>query len=101
MSRPSKGTKESVKAFWAMMMEKEWVVRPETIYNPKTPSYTKRQLSREELLKLRIIPETKVCRACKMELPSDAFNKAPSNKDGLQSMCRECTKKYEAMRRLN
>jgi hypothetical protein len=99
MSRQSKGTEESVKAFWAMMMEKEWVVRPETIYNPKTPSYTKRQLSREELLKLRIIPETKVCRECKMELPSDAFNKAPSNKDGLQTICRECAKKQNLLRR--
>jgi hypothetical protein len=82
-----------------MMMEKEWVVRSETIYNPKAPSYTKRQLSREELLKLRIIPETKVCRACKMELPSDAFNKAPSNKDGLQTICRECAKKQNLLRR--
>jgi hypothetical protein len=99
MSRPSKGTMESVEAFWAMVHKKEWAVRPDTIYRPKEPSYGKRQLSREELLKLRICPETKVCRECKMELPSDAFNKAPSNKDGLQTICRECAKKQNLLRR--
>ena len=34
--------------------------------------------------------ETKLCKKCGRELPTTDFNKCASNKDGLQSYCREC-----------
>lgn len=34
----------------------------------------------------------KKCRECKLEKPLTEFNKKVSNKDGLQSECRECNK---------
>lgn len=36
------------------------------------------------------LPSTKVCRACKQELPRSAFFVRKSNKDGLYSYCRAC-----------
>ena len=78
----------------------EWTTLPDTNRIEKRV-YGKRQMNYAELLKMRVIPEMKVCRACKVELPSDAFNKAPSDKDGLQSMCRECVRKYDAMRKMS
>ena len=33
----------------------------------------------------------KICRKCKIELPSDSFHKSKSNKDKLQSYCKSCS----------
>ncbi len=38
--------------------------------------------------------ETKICKTCKRELFLDDFNKCSDSKDGKQSSCRECNKKY-------
>ena len=42
----------------------------------------------------------KTCCECKRKLSYDLFNKSSSNKDGLQTWCRECQKKkYDVYRR--
>lgn len=75
---------EASETLWAWIMEVDWITRPDIIY----PTYVKKD---KELPK-RDIPEYKVCRLCKMERPADAFAKAPTNKDGLQSLCKDCAK---------
>lgn len=37
--------------------------------------------------------ETKVCRKCGRELPTENFYKKSSAKDGLQPLCKECSNK--------
>jgi len=36
--------------------------------------------------------KTKICSCCKKELPLSEFNKNKSRKDGLNNICRECSK---------
>ena len=35
----------------------------------------------------------KYCPRCGRELPATAFNRSSANKDGLQALCRDCSKK--------
>ena len=44
--------------------------------------------------KKRIIPETKVCRTCKLELPAAKFGRNNRNRDGLHSYCKSCYSAY-------
>lgn len=45
--------------------------------------------------------ETKICKRCGRELPTSEYNKHSTNKDGLQSWCRECQSEYGHMRDLH
>ena len=36
--------------------------------------------------------EIKYCPKCGRELPAAAFNRSSANKDGLQALCRRCSK---------
>ncbi len=38
--------------------------------------------------------KTKICGKCKKEKNVSEFHKNPTKKDGVQSMCKECRKKY-------
>lgn len=38
--------------------------------------------------------KTKFCNKCKTDKSVDEFHKNPTKKDGLQTMCKECRKKY-------
>lgn len=40
----------------------------------------------------------KVCIKCHLLLPTSAFAKNAARKDGLQNMCKECRRKYDAER---
>ena len=51
--------------------------------------------SDRELMRLRKMPDMKKCRKCGEMLPYTAFNAAPRNKDGLQGICRECSKEEQ------
>lgn len=37
-----------------------------------------------------IVPEQKICAACRVSKPSSSFSRAPSTKDGLHSYCHSC-----------
>lgn len=80
---------ESVEKFITWMREVDYIARPDTV----NKDYTKPKVNAAELLKMRTLPETKVCRVCKEEKPASEFNVAPTNTDGLQGICRECTRK--------
>lgn len=41
--------------------------------------------------------ETKHCNKCGKDKPISEFGKNSSKKDGLQSMCKECTKEYKKL----
>lgn len=41
--------------------------------------------------------ETKHCNKCGKDKPISEFSKNASKKDGLQSMCKECTKEYKKL----
>lgn len=80
---------ESVEKFITWMREVDYIARPDFV----SKDYVKPKMSSSELLKIRVRPETKVCRVCKEEKPASEFNVAPSNTDGLQGICRECARK--------
>ena len=42
-----------------------------------------------------ILPHQKVCCTCHLTLDKSKFNKQKSRKDGLQTSCKECRKKYD------
>lgn len=91
---------ESVEKFITWMREVDYIARPESV----TKGYTKPKANAAELLKMRTLPETKVCRICGELKSASEFNVAPSNTDGLQSLCRECARErrrkyYQAKRK--
>ena len=54
-------------------------------------------MKQNELIDLSDYPKTKVCTMCNRRLPIEKFGRRAPNKDGYDSWCKECDRKYREM----